>query len=257
MPRSGYQPSVAADVIPARSASEALVCSTAMANENRTGSSAASIVSKRLAASMRSPRVQALRSLAAVSRNVLTRSHTLCLASSLFSVCRVTVRRAKFSSSHNWHSEVSTIRRFMKASIPLLSSLYFAAALARAAPLPPLPAIDVCGAIESYRWSAQVVLSAKPGFSGSLGHRRVFPPRFELVLKDYDGVDPALAARINGLMGYRAESGSAPRLELLIASPRPHMLDGVPRLCVLGYSLRGDEGGTWTSYRRLSLDTNQ
>ena len=121
-----------------------------------------------------------------------------------------------------------------------------------AAPLPPLPVINTCGAIDTFLWSPETQVPGRPGFSGSLGHQRVFPARFEIVLKNFSGVDASLAQRINGIMSYRPAT-TTPRLKLIIASGDRHKFDHARRLCVSGYRVRGDEGGTWTSYRRLVL----
>jgi hypothetical protein len=126
----------------------------------------------------------------------------------------------------------------------------------QAAPLPPFPPVDICGDIVSTSWKPGFELPGKPGFSGSLGHDRAFPARFNVVIEHYSGIDARAAARINGLLSFDAgQAGGDPsQLLLIIASPDPDLLTRARSLCVYGYTIRGDEGGTWTSHRTLVVN---
>jgi hypothetical protein len=129
------------------------------------------------------------------------------------------------------------------------------AANAEAAPIPPLGPLDLCGDVVSQSWQPERFVAGKPGFSGSLGRDRTFPARFRVVLQNYRGIDPATAGRINGYLSIRPEErgDGAPRVVLLLSHANARFLDGVVSLCVEGFHISGDEGGTWTRYRTLSV----
>jgi hypothetical protein len=124
---------------------------------------------------------------------------------------------------------------------------------AQAAPLPPFTPVDLCGKVLSQDWSDVVNVPGQPGFSGSLGRERTFPARFRVVLQPYSGIEADTAALINGLLGF--EGGTPPtKVLLLLNSPDSSMLEGVHSLCIYGFSIHGDEGGTWTDYARIVID---
>lgn len=129
------------------------------------------------------------------------------------------------------------------------------ASTAEAAPIQPLGPLDICGAVVMQDWQPERFVRGKPGFSGSLGRDRTFPARFRVVLQNYRGIDAAAAARINGYLSMKPdERGTgAPRVVLLVPHADARFLDGAVSLCVEGYHIGGDEGGTWTRYRTLSV----
>ncbi len=135
------------------------------------------------------------------------------------------------------------------------AALLLVAARAEAAPIPPIGPLDVCGDVVMQSWQPERFVRGKPGFSGSLGRDRTFPARFRVVLRNYRGIDAALAARINGILSMRPEERGAgePRVVLLVTHADARFLDGAASLCVEGYQIRGDEGGTWTYHRTLSV----
>jgi len=127
-----------------------------------------------------------------------------------------------------------------------------------AAPLPPFTPVDLCGTVVSHEWQPARFVLGKPGYSGSLGRDRTFPARFRVVLENYRGIDAAAALRINGYLGLPpAQAGagvSGPaRVVLLLPHADPRFLDGAASICVEGVHIGGDEGGTWTRYRTLSV----
>jgi len=153
-------------------------------------------------------------------------------------------------------------RRFLSAGIAAaaaLAALVTAAVSlgggsAVAAPLPQFVPVDVCGEIVTQSWQPQRFVPAKPGFSGSLGRDRTFPARFRVVIENYRGIDAATAGRINGFLSFKpAEAGARPRVVLLLPHADSRHLDGAVALCVEGFHISGDEGGTWTRYRSLTL----
>ncbi len=126
---------------------------------------------------------------------------------------------------------------------------------AEAAPIPPIGPLDLCGEVAMQSWEPERFVAGKPGFSGSLGRDRTFPARFRVVLRNYRGVDAATAGRINGYLSMRPEERGAgePRVVLLLPHADARFLDGAVSLCVEGFHISGDEGGTWTRYRTLSV----
>ena len=122
----------------------------------------------------------------------------------------------------------------------------------RSAPLPPFTPVDICGEVVSQSWSDVMRVPGQPGHSGSLGHDRTFPARFHVVLEPAAGFPADSAALINRLLGF--EGGTPPtKILLLLNSPDSGLLEGVRSLCVYGFSLSGDEGGTWTAHDRLGI----
>ena len=124
---------------------------------------------------------------------------------------------------------------------------------AAAAPLPPLPAADLCGRIIAQRWVAEDHRKALPGASGSLGHDRTVPAHLRVVLGEVTGVSRDLAGRLSRIAG--AQAGEVPEggMLLLLGADRPDRLAGAVSLCVKGYALRGDEGITVPSFAALTL----
>ena len=126
---------------------------------------------------------------------------------------------------------------------------------ASAAPLPPMAPVDVCGRIRLSEWLPPKTLAAMPGVSGSAGQQRSWPGRFAVVLAD---IDNPKASDVSTLLAT-SEDGAGIALRpgevlLVLASDDRALLDGAKGLCVTGFAVRGDEGGTWTSYERLVVD---
>ncbi|HKU98249.1 MAG TPA: hypothetical protein VJR58_23365, partial [Vineibacter sp.] len=72
------------------------------------------------------------------------------------------------------------------------------------------------------------------------------------------GADAGTARNINlafGLYGEDArETPAGPqRVRLGLNHDDPHFLDGATSLCIEGYSVRGDEGGTWMEHQSVSV----
>ncbi|MFO1056886.1 MAG: hypothetical protein U1E53_07960 [Dongiaceae bacterium] len=128
------------------------------------------------------------------------------------------------------------------------------AGASRAAPLPPFAPVDICGEIRSYAWSPPASVAAIPGASGTLGKERHFPARFRIELGGYTGIEDATAVLINRLLGRPEDGAPRPaRLLLLLPADDPALLAGARSLCVRGFRIWGDEGGTWTGYEALDL----
>lgn len=115
-------------------------------------------------------------------------------------------------------------------------------AAAWAAPLPPLPAVDVCGVIVAREWVAEQHLKAKPGASGSLGRERVVPAHLRVILDDVTGVSHGLAQRLSLMAGAPKSVMPEDGILLLLPVRGPSEFSSAVSLCVTGYMLRGDEG---------------
>jgi hypothetical protein len=124
------------------------------------------------------------------------------------------------------------------------------ASAARTAPLPPFPPVNVCGVIVEKSWVPAESVPGQKGFSGSLGRDRTFPAHLRIVLENYTGIDATIARRINGFLSV-TELSEMNRVALRLPTDNPELLRGVHRLCIEGFTIRGDEGGTWTTYRQL------
>ena len=125
-----------------------------------------------------------------------------------------------------------------------------------AAPLRRYPPVDICGTIIEQSWVPAEFRRGRPGFSGSLGHDRTFPAHMRLVLENYTGIDAATAHRINRTLGFADSTtpnpqGAPRRILLLLPTDNRTLLAGINRLCVEGFAITGDEGGTWTHYQRI------
>ena len=129
-----------------------------------------------------------------------------------------------------------------------------------AAPLPPLPPVNICANILSAAWLPPRTAPATPRMSGSAGRERSWPGRFVVIVNNVRGVGPREIARINALLATSPDGGAAAHLRpnlllLVLASGDRSRLTGMKSLCVQGFTIRGDEGGTWTHHSGLKTFT--
>lgn len=158
-------------------------------------------------------------------------------------------RTSRYDRQASWaRSRLGSIGLIVAAAVIMVST-------AEAAPLPPFPPVNICGVIIEQSWIPTESVPGRPGFSGSLGHDRTFPAHVRIVLENYTGIDATVAGRINGFLSA-AELSEMGRLALRLPTDNPELLRGVHRLCIEGFTIRGDEGGTWTTYRRLVPASN-
>jgi hypothetical protein len=127
--------------------------------------------------------------------------------------------------------------------------------LALAAPLPPFRPVDLCGRVRHVSWLPPLTLPGDPGVSGSAAHTRSWPGRFAVVLDQVTGAGAGSIGMINALLTTSAD-GAGIRLaagEVLVILPHedPVHLADAAAICVAGFSISGDEGGTWTRYDGL------
>jgi hypothetical protein len=142
-------------------------------------------------------------------------------------------------------------------SIALACTFLLNSALAGAAPIPSSGPFDIAGTISELQWFPEQQIRGERGMSGSLGHDRVVLAHFVVRLVNYKGVTAENAIRITRYISYNAygdrnPSGMPPFIILKIDSNDKHFLKTGMKVRVKGYTVRGDEGGTWTSFAGIS-----
>lgn len=127
-----------------------------------------------------------------------------------------------------------------------------------AAPLPPFAPVDITGRIQKICWVAEQQSKGIPGMSGSAGQDRTFPAHFLLKLTDYTGVNAEIARQMTGYidghaLGEKSEKTLPAFILLQINHEDRNVLKKGMTIRVDGYTVKGDEGGAWTSYARLEV----
>lgn len=144
-------------------------------------------------------------------------------------------------------------RRIVISAIALALLGYNGAAVS--APLPPFEPVDVCGNVRSARWLPPRTLPPVPGMSGSAGRQRSWPGRFVIVLGETRGITRRQKAQANALLTTSGDGVGISllpgQLLLVLAEDNPALLKRYDQICVTGFVVSGDEGGTWTRYRHL------
>lgn len=125
-----------------------------------------------------------------------------------------------------------------------------------AAPIRPVGPLDVAGTISEIKWVPEVRVKGKPGMSGSAGHDRVRPAHFSVTLRDYEGVDTQTAIIMTRYLDWNAfknkeQEGKPSFILLQINHNDKNYLKKGMKIRVTGYTVRGDEGGTWTDYDKV------
>jgi len=141
----------------------------------------------------------------------------------------------------------------MKRSLlPSLLSFFILCIEALPAPLPPMDKYDITGTISELQWYPEKRIKGIPRMSGSAGYNRTVPAHFIIKLINYSGIDSATASRITGYIN--SHKPASPHYVLLrINHKNPYYLKIGMRIKVTGYTIRGDEGGTYTSYKRIII----
>jgi hypothetical protein len=142
--------------------------------------------------------------------------------------------------------------------ILLMCAVVLNFAPASSAPIPPAGPFDISGTINEAQWVPDHHIKGKPGFSGSLGHDRTVAAHFVVKLVHYHGVDAKNAIRITRYVydkayGDRNPTGMPPFIMLKLDSKDKNFLKAGKNIVVRGYTVRGDEGGTWTSFTGISV----
>ena len=111
------------------------------------------------------------------------------------------------------------------------------------------------------KWVPEKKIKAVRGMSGSAGKDRTFPAHFLVTLEDFEGVDRQTAATMTRYIDWSAlkdqEKGCRPSFVLLkINHNDKNYLKKGMRIKVSGYTVRGDEGGTWTYFTGIDVMKN-
>jgi len=125
-----------------------------------------------------------------------------------------------------------------------------------AAPLPRLGPADIIGTVSDVHWIPETTVKGIPGRSGSAGRDRALAPHFKVKLKDFSGVDVQTAVAMTRYVDWNAikNDGSQtkpPFVLLKIDYPDKNYLWKGMKIKVLAYTVGGDEGGTWASYKGI------
>jgi hypothetical protein len=127
----------------------------------------------------------------------------------------------------------------------------------RSAPLPPVGKADIDGTIEKATWEPEKKLKAIKGMSGSAGRDRTMPAHFVVVLKGFSGPTEKQAAMMNSFVGVaksgNTEDARAARLTVWINSNNRSYLKPGMRIRISGYTVTGDEGGTWAHHDLVEI----
>jgi len=127
-----------------------------------------------------------------------------------------------------------------------------------AAPIRPIGPVDVSGTVSEIKLVPEEKLKGIPGMSGSAGHDRVIPEHFLVTLIDYDGVTAETARMMTRYLDWNALKGEEQKdkpsfILLRINYGDRNFLKKGMKIKVSGYTVRGDEGGTWTSYGTIDI----
>ncbi len=127
-----------------------------------------------------------------------------------------------------------------------------------AAPLPRLGPADVSGVIDDVQWIPETTVKGIPGMSGSAGRNRAFSPHFKVKLADFSGVDATTAVAMTRYVDWNASKSvgrqcEPPFVVLKIDYPDKNYLRKGMKIKVLAYTVGGDEGGTWASFKGIEF----
>jgi len=130
-----------------------------------------------------------------------------------------------------------------------------------AVPIRPLGPVDISGTVTGLNWIPEKRIKAVPGMSGSAGRDRTIPAHFIVRLEDFDGVDRQTAMTMTRYLDRTVrndqEKDCRPLFVLLkINHTDKNYLKKGMRIKVSGYTIRGDEGGTWTHFLRIDIRKN-
>lgn len=130
-----------------------------------------------------------------------------------------------------------------------------------AVPVRPIGPVDISGTVSDLKWVPEKKIKAVHGMSGSAGRDRTIPAHFLVTLEDFEGVDRQTAMTMTRYLDWTAgkdqEKGCRPSSVLLKINhtDKSYLKKGM-RIKVSGYTVRGDEGETWTYFTRIDIITN-
>ena len=142
--------------------------------------------------------------------------------------------------------------------IPVCCFFFLIPTILMGAPIIPIGPIEVSGLVSEIEWVPEKKVKGIPGMSGSAGRDRVMPAHFFIKLTEFERVDPNTAITITRYLSWPAqpveEKAEKPSFMLLkIDHNDKSYLEKGMKIRVSGYTVRGDEGGTWTSYNHIDI----
>lgn len=122
-------------------------------------------------------------------------------------------------------------------------------------PLPPADKYDITGIIHEINWYPKKFIRGIPGMSGSAGKDRIMPAHYIIKLINYEGINHDDAIRITKYIKWDAynEHDQPPFIILKINHRDKNYLKKGMKIKVKGYTVRGDEGGTYTYYENIKI----
>jgi len=149
----------------------------------------------------------------------------------------------------------------VKTTLPWIIAfllILFAGFNTLAAPIRPIGPVDVSGTVSDLKWNPDKKIKGLPGMSGSAGVDRTVPAHFLVTLKDFVGVDSKTALMMTRYVDWSAfkdekDNFIPPFIILKINQNDNNYLKQGMFIKVSGYTVRGDEGGTWTYYTKVDI----
>ena len=124
-----------------------------------------------------------------------------------------------------------------------------------AVPMAPQPELDIEGLIAVVEWVPEVTAKGVWGMSGSLGGDRTFPAHYKVELVDCHVVlaEGEIEPPPDSLPGQKLGKQNNYSLTLNHPADDAFLKRGM-RIKILGYNVSGDEGGIWTTYRKIETE---
>lgn len=124
-------------------------------------------------------------------------------------------------------------------------------------PLPPVDKYDITGTISEVNWYPKKFIKGIPGMSGSAGQDRIMPAHYIIKLVNYEGIGSEDALRITRYIKWDAfndnENKKSPFILLKLNHKNRYYLKKGMKIKVIGYTIRGDEGGTYSYYEGIEI----
>jgi hypothetical protein len=127
-----------------------------------------------------------------------------------------------------------------------------------AAPIRPVGPVDVTGLVSEITWIPEQKVKGQARMSGSAGHDRIWPAHFLITLINYSGVPAETAVTMTRYINWEAFKSDGlkekPSFILLKInySEKNYLKKGM-KIKVVGYTVKGDEGGTWTNFTTVEI----
>lgn len=136
--------------------------------------------------------------------------------------------------------------------------IVFAVLDGMAVPIRAIGPVDVTGTVSDLNWVPEKTVKGVRGMSGSAGIDRIMPAHFLVTLRGFEGVDSQTAVRMTRYLNWAAFKDEGkdfvpPFIILKINHNDEQYLKKGMRIKVSGYTVRGDEGGTWTYYKKVDI----